>query len=149
MYFRNFMRTNDRLMPQRITQTDLEGYLDESLAAERMSQVESELRRRPELLTQLAAINHRRNAGVHSLGEIWRRYRLSCPTRDELGSLLLDVLEPEHARYIRFHIETAGCPYCAAKLTDLRRQETDMANQSAARKRKYFESSAGYLPKRK
>jgi hypothetical protein len=47
------------------------------------------------LLRTLEAINGRRDAGVHSLGEIWRRNRVSCPTRQQLGSFLLGILSDE------------------------------------------------------
>ena len=45
-------------------------------------------------------INARRDAGVHSLGEIWRRHRLSCATREQLGSYVLGVLLKEAADYL-------------------------------------------------
>ena len=69
----------------RLTQSDLQAYLDEALAPDEMAAIEVELRKKPELLQQLAAINARRDAGVHSVGEIWRRQRLSCPAREQLG----------------------------------------------------------------
>src|SRR5687767_16011825 len=80
----------------RLTQSDLQAYLDEALAPAEMAEIEVELRKKPELLKQLAAINARRDAGVHSVGEIWRRQRLSCPTREQLGSYLLGALDQEH-----------------------------------------------------
>ena len=70
---------------------DLEAFLDESLPAERMAAIEDALRHNEVLQKQVAAINGRRDAGVHSLGEIWRRHRLSCPSREQLGSFLLGV----------------------------------------------------------
>ena len=72
--------------------SDLEAYLDESLPVERMTAIEDALRQNSALQKRLTAINGRRDAGVHSLGEIWRRHRLSCPTREQLGSYLLGVL---------------------------------------------------------
>ena len=77
----------------RLTQSDLQAYLDEALAPGEMAAIEVELRNKPELLQQLSAINARRDAGVHSLGEIWRRNRLTCPSREQLGSYLLSVLD--------------------------------------------------------
>ncbi|HUY88315.1 MAG TPA: hypothetical protein VMV10_06250 [Pirellulales bacterium] len=124
--------------------TELEAYLDEALPAEAMSTIEHALRQTPELTRRLAAINARRDAGVHSLGEIWRRHRLSCPTRAELGSYLLGVLPDDQARYIAFHLEAVGCRYCQANRSDLEQHQT-AADASRQRRRKYFESSAGYL----
>mgnify|MGYP003504032992 CR=1 FL=1 len=48
---------------------DLTAYLDEALPAAEMARIEDLLRRDPQLRTELAAINGRRDAGVHSLGE--------------------------------------------------------------------------------
>lgn len=132
----------------RVTQSDLTAYLDEALAPEQMAAIEGELRKKPELLKQLAAINARRDAGVHSVGEIWRRQRLSCPTRDQLGSHLLGALGKEQADYIQFHIETIGCRFCQANLEDLRRQQEETAEAVKTRRTKYFQSTAGHLRKK-
>ena len=129
----------------RVTQSDLQAYLDEALAPEQMAAIEAELRKKPELLKQLAAINARRDAGVHSVGEIWRRQRLSCPTRDQLGSHLLGALSAEQAEYIQFHVETIGCRLCQANIEDLRRQQEETAETVKTRRTKYFQSTAGHL----
>jgi hypothetical protein len=84
---------------------------------------------------------------VHSLGEVWRRHRVSCPTRDRLGSYLLKALDSDAQAYISFHIETVGCRFCRANLEDLRQRQEDNS-ESVKRKRRYFESSAGYLKKK-
>ena len=52
------------------TVAELEAYIDESLPVERMAAVEEALRRDPDLLRTLETINGRRDAGVHSLGEV-------------------------------------------------------------------------------
>ena len=83
---------------------------------------------RPESIAQLAGINRRRDAGMHSLGEIWRRRRLSCPSRDQLGSYLMSVLDEGEEQFIRFHIEVSGCRICAANLDDLRRRQAAPAH---------------------
>ncbi|HEV3416849.1 MAG TPA: hypothetical protein VG056_08560 [Pirellulales bacterium] len=129
------------------TTAELEAYLDESLPVARMAAVEDALRRDPKLLRALEAIHGRRDAGVHSLGEIWRRNRLSCPTRQQLGSHLLGVLPDDLAAYIRFHLDKIGCRYCQANLADLQSQQqsTPVVTQ---RRRKYLQSSAGYLKQR-
>jgi len=124
---------------------DLEAYLDESLPAEEMARVEKALREDPSLARQLAEIHARRDAGVHSLGEIWRRARLSCATREQLGSYLLGALAQETAAYVRFHLEVVGCRCCQANLVDLRNQQTESTEAAHVRRRKYFQSSAGYL----
>ena len=51
---------------------------------DRMAAIEEALRGSDDLQKRLTAINGRRDAGVHSLGEIWRRHRLSCPSREQL-----------------------------------------------------------------
>lgn len=128
-----------------VTQADLEAYLDEALPVEDMATIEEALRAEPALLDELAKIHARRDSGVHTLGEIWRRQRLTCPPRQELGSYLLGVLPPERADYIRFHLETVGCRLCRASVDDLESQQQDQGEEVQQRRRRYFESSAGYL----
>jgi len=133
-------------MPVDITTAELEAYLDEELPAERMAAIEETLRHNQSLQERLRATNGRRGAGVHSLGEIWRRHRLSCPTREQLGSHLLGVLSPDAADYVKFHLETIKCRYCLASLDDLRAQQSAAeSEQSHHRRQRYFQSSAGYL----
>jgi len=128
-----------------LRQSDLEAYLDEALAPEEMARIEKALRKDPERVRQLAAINARRDAGVHSLGEIWRRHRITCPPRQQLGSYLLGVLPKEEEEYIAFHLEVVGCRYCQANLTDLKKQQAEAREIADTRRRRYFQSSAGYL----
>ncbi len=132
-------------MQREIQDAQLEAYLEESLSADEMASVEAHLRSEPKLLERLTAIIHRRDAGVHTLGEIWRRHRLSCPTREQLGSYLLQVLDETHQAYLQFHLETVGCRFCQANLDDLRERQRDEQAAVSQRRRKYFESSAGYL----
>lgn len=123
---------------------ELEAYIDEALPSERMAAIEEAARADSGLLARLAAVNGRRDAGVHSLGEIWRRNRLTCPTREQLGSLILNVLPDDAAEYIRFHLHSIGCRYCQANLADLQSQHAERKTADVRRK-KYFQSSAGYL----
>jgi hypothetical protein len=129
--------------------SELEAFLDESLPVERMTAVEESLRHRDDLRKQLAAIIGRRDAGVHSLGEIWRRHRLSCPPREQLASYLMGVLPKGTAGYIEFHLETIQCRYCVASVEDLKAQQSAAdAGVAERRRQKYFQSSAGYLRKK-
>ena len=132
-----------------LTDHELEAYLDEALPAAEMAVVEAELRTSSRLRDRLSAINGRRDAGVHTLGAIWRRRRLTCPTREEIGAYLLGTLAREHADYVAFHLDTVACRICQANYEDLRRQseESRAEAESAAvsRRKKYFQSSAGYL----
>jgi hypothetical protein len=132
-------------MPSAIRQSDLEAYLDEALPAEEMAIIERALREDRALLAQLATVHSRRNAGVHSLGEIWRRHRISCPTREQLGGFHLETLPEETAEYVAFHLEVVGCRYCQANLRDLETQVAEDQKAVETRRRKYFQSSAGYL----
>lgn len=139
MYFQNYMSSQ-------FTKAQLEAFLDESLPPEQMTAVENLLRDDESLSQQLTQLVGERDAGVHSLGAIWRRHRLSCPDRALLGSYLLEVLDEEHNVYVKFHVETVGCRFCNASLADLRKQheETELED-SKQRRQKYFQSSAGYL----
>jgi len=132
-------------MRETISQSDLEAYLDEALPPEDMARIELAVRKAPELARQMAAVYSRRDAGVHSLGDIWRRGRLSCPSRQQLGSFLLDALGEETADYVRFHLKTVGCRYCQANLADLENQQAEEKEAANQRRRKYFQSSVGHL----
>ena len=123
---------------------DLLGYLDEMLPAERMAAIERALRDSESLRRRAATLSRRRDDGVHSVGEIWRRLRLSCPSRSDLGGFLLGTLDDGPAEYIDFHLRTVGCRYCLANLGDLEDAQRSQSDASP-RRRRFFESSAGYL----
>jgi hypothetical protein len=127
-----------------ITDDELLAYLDEMLPAERASVVESQLRASSALRQQAALLSRRRDAGGHTLGEIWRRRRLSCLSRPQLGAYLLGTADEGLADYIEFHLRSVGCRICEANLQDLRQSSQSPAG-SAHRRRKFFESSAGKL----
>src|SRR5262245_17426638 len=129
-----------------ISPTDLAAYLDEALPAETMAAIEDALRNDATLTEQLSEIIARRDAGVHSLGDIWRRHRLGCTAREQVGSQLLGILSDEENDYIAFHLNKIGCRFCQANLADLKSQQAAAeAEQAAKRRRKYFQSSAGHL----
>ncbi|QDV41963.1 hypothetical protein Enr13x_18060 [Stieleria neptunia] len=131
-------------MPE-FTDAELVAFLDEALSDERSTALEGQLREDAELRQRLITVRGRENAGLHTLGAIWRRGRLSCPSREELGQFLLETLADDQADYIRFHLETAECRYCQANLADL--VAASDADRHVVRRRKYFQTSAGYLKK--
>lgn len=125
---------------------ELQAYLDEAAPQERITAIESALREDASLREQLATLVAGRDAGLHSLGEVWRRRRLTCPTREQLGSHLLGVLPEGLAGYVAFHLEVVGCRWCNASLDDLRQQHDTSGEAETPRRRgKYFESSVGRL----
>ncbi len=131
-------------MAEEFTNTALEAYLDEDLPPAEMARIEKAARDDPRLSERLADINRRRNAGVHTLGEIWRRNRLTCARREQLGGFLLGTLDKQTTAYMKFHLEVIECRVCQANLDDLktRRKQSD---ESVHRQKRYFESSVGYL----
>ncbi len=107
--------------PTAIDSDTLRAYLADALPAEELARVEKALRDSSELRDRLEAVRqNREDAGLHTLGAIWRRSRLTCPSRQQLGTLLLDALDPDLAEYLLFHIEVVECPYCQANLADLK-----------------------------
>lgn len=132
-------------MTRSFSQSDLEGFLDEGLPPDDMARIEAALRADERLRRELAGLHSRRDAGVHSLGEIWRRHRLGCPSREQLGSYLLGALPAPAAGFVRLHLETVGCRLCQANLADLENQRAEAAEIADSRRRKYFQSSAGFL----
>src|SRR5216110_410233 len=65
-------RCGEFTMPADFPNSELEAYLDEALPIEQMAAIEEALRGSDDLQKRLAAVNGRRDAGVHSLGDIWR-----------------------------------------------------------------------------
>jgi len=133
------------MMKSNYTEHELEAYLDEELAPGEMSAIEQAMREDSELAESLRAVIARRDSGLHSVGAIWRRHRVTCPSREALGSFLLGALDAEELHYIHFHITQVGCRYCEANLDDLKQQQEEDGKDTAARRRKYLESSAGYF----
>lgn len=130
-------------MSDSLTDDELLAYLDEQLAVERMAAIEEQARKSDELRQRLAALIQGRDSSELSVGEVWRRNRLSCPTRATLGSYLLGVLDDDSSDYIRFHLETISCRYCAATVEEL--QQANASHPTTARRQRFFESSIGHL----
>ena len=128
-----------------VTHEELLAFLEEQLPAERMAELEQVLRGDEELRQRLALAVRQHDPGAHSVGAIWRRRRLSCPSRTELGSYLLGASEEIRAEYIEFHLRVIGCRYCAANLSDLEQVAGDPGDEVQRRRQKFFQSSAGYL----
>ena len=127
------------------TNEELLAFLEEQLPAERMAEIEQALRDDEELRQRLASTLRPHDPGAHSVGAIWRRRRLSCPSRSELGSFLLGAADPTRGEYIEFHLRVIGCRYCAANLSDLEQTAGDQVEDVNRRRQKFFQSSAGYL----
>ncbi len=126
------------------TDQELISWLDERLPAVRMAMLEQQLRTNDFLRVRVANLIQHRDQGGHSVGEIWYRGRLSCPSRSELGGYLLRTLSPEVSDYLDFHLLTIGCRLCQANLEDLQ-EYSDSASKLHNRRRRFFESSAGLL----
>ena len=131
-------------MPK-VTREQLAGYLDDALSETETAQVEQALRDSEPLRRQLRTLLQERDRGEHSLGAIWRRQRLSCPTRDQLGGFLLGGLDAAWRDYITFHLNTIGCSYCLANLADLQALQKEPATKTRERRRRFYQSSAGLL----
>jgi hypothetical protein len=128
-----------------ITREQLHSYLEDALSAAETAQLEQALRESDVLRRQLRGVMQERDRGEHSIGAIWRRRRLTCPSREQLGSYLLQVLDADHQDYIDFHLHTVGCSYCLANLADLRSLREEPPPKVRERRRRFFESSAGLL----
>lgn len=131
-----------------ISRESLRAYLDDALSDADLARLESRLRSDEKLLGRLREVMQERDRGDHSLGAVWRRERLTCPTREQLGSYLLEVLESDHQKYIDFHLKTVACPFCLANLDDLQEHQPEVARDTHTRRRRYYQSSAGLLKQR-
>jgi hypothetical protein len=128
-----------------ITREQLHSYLEDALSDAETARIEQALRQSTTLQKMLRALMQERDRGEHSIGAIWCRQRLSCPTREQLGSYLLQVLDPGFQDYIEFHLKTIACAFCQANLADLHALHKEPVPKARERRRRFFESSAGYL----
>ncbi|MDG3003521.1 hypothetical protein [Paludisphaera mucosa] len=134
--------------PSSIDEETLRAYLADQLPPEEMARVERTLRESAVLRARLEDVrNDRDDFQLHSLGAIWRRSRLTCPTRQQLGSYLLDALDPDLGAYFQFHLEIVECPFCQANLADLEAQSIapSAGNASRSRQQRILKSSQHLL----
>ncbi len=134
-------------MTDPFSQADLEAYLDEALPPDEMAAVEETLRSDPEFSQKLVAIHGRRDAGVHTLGEIWRRHRLTCPSREQLTLYLDKQASDDESTYIKLHLEEVQCRLCNASFEDINLQRQDADDQTASRHQRFLDRSSTYLRK--
>jgi hypothetical protein len=130
----------------------LRAYLADTLAPGAQARVEKALRDSAELRARLEDVRQgRQDSQLHTLGAIWHRARLTCPGRQQLGSFLLDALDPELAGYIQFHIDVVECPFCQANLEDLKAQSqaSTAAKASKSRQHRILQSSQHLLGEEK
>jgi len=124
---------------------DLRAYLDESLAIDATTRLETALRDDEPLRRRLADLMTMADAGEHSIGAVWRRRRLTCADRSTLGAYLLNVLPDEERRYLDLHLNVIGCRFCAANLDEMRDKSAEAPAAGDDRRRRFFESSVGRL----
>jgi hypothetical protein len=125
------------------------GYLEEALPGDQMAKVEDMLRQSAEWRKALEEVQGDIETGEHSVAQIWRRHRLTCLTRESLGAYLADALPPDESDYVKFHLETIKCRWCQANVQDLEESAPKDADKpTAARRRRFFQTSVGHLPKK-
>lgn len=132
-----------------LTRPALESFIDEQLPAVEMAAIEKLVRDSPLVQALYRELLAQRDAGEHSVGGVWRRQRLTCLTREQLGLYLLNAGDAALWDYIDFHLKTVGCEWCQANLEDLRRQQQAKDSRTVRRRQQIFASSAGLLPKGK
>ena len=128
-----------------LTKPILRDYLHDALPEAEMGAVEKVLRDDTAARALFDEVRAEEDRGEHTIGAIWRREHLSCPTRDQLGGYLLQALDPARLDYIEFHMKTVGCPFCQANLDDLTKRQAEAAAPAKARRKRIVNSSAGVL----
>jgi hypothetical protein len=126
----------------RFSDLELRAYLDEELPVARSLELEAAARHDPALRQRLASLLSEDDRTDLSLEIIWRRRRLSCPSRGTWALYLANGLGDGLTQYLEFHLHTIGCRYCAANLADLRK---DRDAEAERRTRRVFETSVGRL----
>ncbi len=139
----NAVRKLDNMEMVAITREQLHAYLDDALTDAETAHIEQALRSSEEVRLRLRQAREERDRGEHTVGAIWRRYRVSCLTREELNGYLHEIHDAEFRAFIDFHLGTICCPTCLANLDDLKEKQAESASRQ--RRRKIFDSSAGLL----
>ena len=134
-------------MSSEFTDAQLEAYLDESLDPQAAAELEQACRADSELVNRLSSINRRRDEGVHTLGEIWRRHQVGVPSPEEVNDFLAGKMSQDQADYIRFRLDVLKCRYTSALVEAAEQQSAESGEQSKTRREKYFQNSADLLPK--
>lgn len=128
-----------------ITRQTLRDYLNDALPDAETAAVEKALRDKPEIVALFHEVRQEADASGHTLGGVWRRERISCPTRDQLGAYLLEALDPDQLDYVKFHLTSVGCAFCQANLDDLEKLNAEPAEPAKKRRRRIMDSTAGAL----
>lgn len=125
----------------------LRAFVHEALSEPEMAAIERVLRESPLVQALHREVLSQADAGEHSVGGVWRRERITCPTREQLGSYLLKAGDAELWQYIDFHLKTIACEWCLANLDDLSRKQQSKDKTTDRRRKQIYASSAGLLPK--
>ena len=124
----------------------LRSYLADAMPGGELARVEKALRDSAELRARLEDVRQdRSDANLHTLGAIWLRARLTCPTRQQLGSYLLEALDPGLSDYLKFHLDVVECPFCQANLADLKATASQSASAVKSRHARILKSSRHLL----
>lgn len=131
-------------MPE-ITKAMLRDYLNDALPEAEAIQVEKALREQPAVQALFQEVRQDEDRGEHSVGAIWRRERISCPSREQLGAYLLQAIDPDYSDYVAFHLNTIACPFCLANVDDLKKLQHEAQAERTQRRKKILDSTAGVL----
>src|SRR3954471_16405282 len=96
----------------KITRQMIRDYLNDALPDAELAAVEKAVRESREVQELAQSVREEVDRGEHSVGAVWRRERLSCPPREQIGGFFLGALDPDQLGYIEFHLKVVGCPYC-------------------------------------
>ncbi len=128
-----------------LTKETVRAFLHDSLPDTEAAEVEKAVRDDPATRALFAQVQGEEERGEHSVGAIWQRSHVSCPTRDQLGGYLLQAQDDDLLDYITFHLKTVGCAYCAANLEDLKQKHAEANGGAKGRRKRIVQSSAGVL----
>jgi hypothetical protein len=124
----------------------LRSYLADALPAGELARVERALLDSSELKARLDDVRQNRgDPNLHPFGAVWRHDRLTCPSRQQLGSYLLDGLDPGLSDYLRFHLDVIDCPFCQANLADLQTRAEQPPAAVASRHNRILKSTSRHL----
>jgi len=131
----------------KITRQMIRDYLNDALPDAELAAVEKAVRESRDVQELAQSVREEVDRGEHSVGAVWRRERLSCPPREQIGGFFLGALDPDQLGYIELHLKVVGCPYCQANLEDLAKRQAEAETPVKKRRQRIVKSSAGLLKK--
>jgi len=101
----------------------IHAHIDGALSQEETDAFDLEAQVNSELRGQIRAVQSEFDYHNHTVGSLWRRNQLTCPSDQDIADYLrggLAIINPEIADYVQFHLTSIRCIYCISTAAELK-----------------------------